>query len=106
MGLPNIADINSPNEPAVGIATIDLIINASGERHSTMRAFLPQSVAVERKAHLNICPNTLVSRLAMSHHTGKNPKVDGVFSRVSKMVKHVHLLALLRKKSYYVPVLQ
>ena len=79
MGLPHIADINSPNEPAVGIATIDLIINASGERHSTMRAFLPQSVAVERKAHLNICPNTLVSRLAMSHHTGKNPKVDGVF---------------------------
>lgn len=79
MGLPHIADINSPNEPAVGIATIDLTTNASGERHSTMRAFLPQPVAVDRKAHLSICPNTLVSRLSVSHHTGKNPKVDGVF---------------------------
>ena len=79
MGLLHIADINSPNEPAVGIATMDVITNASGERHSTMRAFLPQSVAVDRKAHLNICSNTLVSRLAVSHHTGKNPKVDGVF---------------------------
>jgi len=79
MGLPHIADINSPNEPAVGIATMDLITNASGERQSTMQAFLPQPVAVDRKAHLKICPNTLVSRLAVSHHTGKNPKVDGVF---------------------------
>lgn len=77
--------------------------NASGARHSII---LLQQVAVDRKAHLSICPNPLVSSLAVSHHTGKNPKVDGVFSRVSKMVKHVHLLALLGKKSYYVPVLQ
>ena len=83
MGLPHIADINSPYEPAVGIAAMDLITNASGERQSTMRAFLPQSVAVDRKAHLNICPNTLVSRLAVSH-TGKNPKVDGVFFKSLK----------------------
>ena len=79
MGLPHIADINSPNEPAVGIATIDLTTNASGERHSAMQAFLPQSVAVDRKANLYICSNTLVSRLAVSHHNGRNPKVDGVF---------------------------
>jgi choline dehydrogenase len=84
MGLPHIADINSPNEPAVGIATIDLTTDASGERHSTMRAFLPRQVAIDRKAHLSICPNTLVSRLAVSHHTEKNPKVGGVFFKSLK----------------------
>ena len=44
-----------------------------------MQAFLLQQVAVDRKAHLCICPNPLVSSLAVSHHTGKNPKVDRVF---------------------------
>lgn len=96
LGFPHIADINSPDEPACGIATMDITTNASGQRQSTMHAFLPQPVAAARKANLHICPNTIVSRLDIT--TGSKPKVQGVFFQSNKNLGGQTFNALARKE--------
>ncbi|KAG7093931.1 hypothetical protein E1B28_007566 [Marasmius oreades] len=78
LGIPGVADINSPHAPAVGYATLDVATDRKMYRASTYRAFLPPSLTQERKSRLFICTNSQATLIRFSSSTSGRPKAEGV----------------------------
>ncbi|KAG9237429.1 hypothetical protein BJ875DRAFT_370072 [Amylocarpus encephaloides] len=100
MGFVRIIDTNSPDCPADGIALFDSTVNEANQRVSTLEAYLPREIALQRRGHLTICANTLVSQItsneadrSKTHRAEKvlfksvDPKTSKVFS--AKVKKEV-----------------
>lgn len=79
IGIPPVADINSPNAPAVGHATLDITVDRSMYRASTYRAFLSPEITQARKARLKVATNTLVSRIKTSVSSNGKIRATGVY---------------------------
>lgn len=67
MGFPRIPDVNAPNIPADGLATLDSTVDQDNRRVSSFDAFLPRKLARQREKHLTICTKALVSRIVFSN---------------------------------------
>lgn len=63
LGLSTTDDLNDPVAPLNICGKFDCTIDSRGHRSSTFLAFLPQSLASERKAHLHICTGATVLAL-------------------------------------------
>jgi choline dehydrogenase len=77
MGFNLILDINAPNAPSDGLATVDATINEQQQRVSTFDAFLPREIAIEREKNLKICTGVIVSKLEFSDNQ-KNRRAEKV----------------------------
>ncbi|TVY64255.1 L-sorbose 1-dehydrogenase [Lachnellula suecica] len=62
-GLSSIDDINAPDAPSDGFGLFDLTMSKNRKRVSTLEAFLPKTLALERRKNLTICTNAIVSRI-------------------------------------------
>ncbi|KAI0321514.1 alcohol oxidase [Amylostereum chailletii] len=78
VGLPYIGDLNSPDHPSYGCGRIHLTRDDHARRHSTFHAFIPKSLALERRGRLHICTNSTVSRLEIDNETSGRHVVRGV----------------------------
>ncbi|KAJ3843458.1 alcohol oxidase [Lentinula raphanica] len=58
LGLPKIADINSPVHPAIGCGMLHFTRDQNQHRSSTYHAFLPVNLALERASRLHIVTRT------------------------------------------------
>ncbi|KAL1937370.1 hypothetical protein VTO73DRAFT_13776 [Trametes versicolor] len=65
-----VNDMNNPSIPAAVIGNLDVIEDKCFRRASTYRAFLPGSLAQDRKARLKVCTNTIVMRLDVASEDG------------------------------------
>jgi len=65
-GLPSIDDVNAPNAPNDGFGLFDLTMDKDRKRVSTLEAFLPKSLALERIKNLTICTNAIVLQIRFS----------------------------------------
>ncbi|KAJ7693826.1 alcohol oxidase [Mycena rosella] len=63
MGIPVAEDINTPATPAIACGNLHATIDRSGHRCSTFDAFLPQTVALDRRDRLKICTGTAATSL-------------------------------------------
>ncbi|KAF8878272.1 alcohol oxidase [Gymnopilus junonius] len=63
IGLPYVPDVNSPKHPVLGCGLLHFTRDASQRRHSTYHAFLPPSLAYERRDRLHIATNTIVEKI-------------------------------------------
>ncbi|KAI0633939.1 alcohol oxidase [Trametes polyzona] len=68
--IPHFDDLNDPSDSAASIGSLDVIEDKCFQRSSTNRAFLPGSLAQERKARLKICTNTIAMRLDFARVNG------------------------------------
>lgn len=66
VGIHSVPDVNSPNAPAAGYATLDICVDEHAYRSSTFHAFLPPELAYARRDRLKICTNSIVTRLKIS----------------------------------------
>ena len=91
MGFSVIDDVNSPDVPCDGIATLDVTVDQNKQRVSTLEAFLPRATALGREKNLTICTNVVVSQIKFSndqneHRAEKvlfqyaNSKAEKIFS--------------------------
>ncbi|KAF9067311.1 alcohol oxidase [Rhodocollybia butyracea] len=62
-GLPNISDINSPEQPVVGCGLLHFTRDQHQHRSSTYSAFLPLELVVQRTSRLHILTNTEAIKL-------------------------------------------
>ncbi|CAL1700462.1 unnamed protein product [Somion occarium] len=81
-GIPFIPDINAPDAPAVASVSLDVTINRRMERASSASAFLPRKLALERKAFLKICTNTLVRKIDVTNGSD-GLQARGIFFQAS-----------------------
>ncbi|KAA1467524.1 alcohol oxidase [Dentipellis sp. KUC8613] len=79
LGFPYITDLNSAQEPSIGCARLDHTVDDYGHRHSTFRAFLPKDLALQRKANLHICTNTIVQKLDVRTDADGRKVAQGVY---------------------------
>ncbi|OHW92266.1 choline dehydrogenase [Colletotrichum incanum] len=66
MNLPVRDDANDPSAPAMGLFTIDCMIDKFGYRHSALSAYLPKSKVLERETRLTLCTGVVATRLKTS----------------------------------------
>jgi choline dehydrogenase-like flavoprotein len=69
-GLSSIDDLNAPDAPNDGFGLFDLTMDENRKRVSTLDAFLPKSLALERRENLTICTNAIVSQIQFSGENG------------------------------------
>lgn len=79
MGMPIVADIHSPDAPAVCSWRTTVTIDKDGYRCSTADAFLPASLAIQRSRNLKTCSNTIVTSLDIRTTPGGKLKAAGIF---------------------------
>ncbi|TGO48770.1 hypothetical protein BCON_0230g00130 [Botryotinia convoluta] len=80
MGFIAIPDCNAPGAPPEGVATHSLTLSKRRERVSSLEAFLPKKIALERR-NLTICTNTLVSRIVFTQEKGlSHRKFENTYS--------------------------
>lgn len=85
VGLPVSHDANDPDGPALGIFTMDTMIDQDGLRLSSQRAYLPKSLVESRRGHLTVCSGVAATKLEVSE--------DGT------TVTGVHLVDVYSKKT-------
>ncbi|KZL73708.1 alcohol oxidase (GMC oxidoreductase) [Colletotrichum tofieldiae] len=66
LNLPVRDDANDPGAPAMGLFTIDCMIDKFGYRHSALSAYLPKSKVLERETRLTLCTGVVATRLETS----------------------------------------
>jgi choline dehydrogenase-like flavoprotein len=66
VGLPVRKSHNAPDTPAMGIFTIDSMIDNAGLRLSANKAYLPLSTVNERRNRLTLCTGTVATKLKLS----------------------------------------
>ncbi|KAL0943073.1 choline dehydrogenase [Colletotrichum truncatum] len=76
LNLPVRHDANNPKAPSEGLFTVEHMIDKSGYRHSSYAAYLPKSLALERKERLTICGGAVATRLQLSQD---GTRVTGVY---------------------------
>lgn len=59
-------DANDPDGPALGIFTMDTMIDHDGLRLSAQRAYLPRALAERRRGHLTICTGAAATKVEIS----------------------------------------
>jgi choline dehydrogenase-like flavoprotein len=64
-GLSPIEDMNAPDAPCDGFGLFDATIDKKRKRVSTLEAFLPKTLAHERK-NLTICTKAVVTKIQFS----------------------------------------
>ena len=79
LGVATYPDLNSPNFPAVGRGTLDIVEDDNYHRHSSNRAFLPPELTRDRATRLKICCESLVTRVAFSSNNGEERAVGVYF---------------------------
>ncbi|KAJ7130768.1 GMC oxidoreductase [Mycena crocata] len=84
LGLPFSSDLNDPIAPLTHCAKLDCTIDAGGYRSSTFTAFLPQTLAEERKSRLHICTGATVTALDLELDSTGQPVVQGVAFQASE----------------------
>ena len=62
-GLPSIEDVNASDAPNDGFGLFDLTMDKDRKRISTLEAFLPKELVLERRKNLTICTNAIVSQI-------------------------------------------
>ncbi|KAG9243024.1 hypothetical protein BJ878DRAFT_583486 [Calycina marina] len=72
-----IADFNGPGAHPDGVGSLDMTIDDKSQRVSSLDAFLPRELALQREKNLIICTNAIVSHIVFSQK-GKKPLVDEV----------------------------
>lgn len=70
--------MNTPRAPAQGLFINENAIDQHGKRVSAFTAFLNKILANQRKDHLTVCTNTIVTKLEINE---LQDAVDGVFIR-------------------------
>ncbi|KAF9254731.1 GMC oxidoreductase [Marasmius fiardii PR-910] len=78
LGLPYVEDLNSPHQPAHGCAKWQFCVNKDGSRASTAAAFLPRHLVKARSMHLDVCLNTVASRIQFESNE-KTTRAEGVW---------------------------
>ncbi|OLN95213.1 L-sorbose 1-dehydrogenase [Colletotrichum chlorophyti] len=63
VNLPVRDDINDPSAPAMGLFTIDSMIDKFGYRHSAFAAYLPKSTALQREDRLTVCTGVVATKI-------------------------------------------
>ena len=66
MGFSIIDDTSSPNALCDGISPLDSTVDQNKRRVSTLEAFLPRAIALQRESNLTICTGVIVSRIKFS----------------------------------------
>ena len=82
LGIPYLRDLNDPHAPLSYSARFDCTIDPSGCRSSTFFAFLPTTVATERKSHLHICTGAAVTRVNVDTTSGLAHSVSFVSDKL------------------------
>ena len=88
-GIDQTADLNSPFAPAACTGSTDHIVDKCSDRDSTYRAFLSPKLTQQRKAHLKICTNTLVTQIALVEK-GDVVRATGVHFEANDSRQAVH----------------
>ncbi|KAJ7205277.1 hypothetical protein GGX14DRAFT_368194 [Mycena pura] len=78
LGFQKILDMHSPLEPSIGWNKLQYTIAADGSRHSSFRAYLPQSFATSMKHRLHISTRAVAAKLAFSSLTDGRLRADSV----------------------------
>ncbi|EIW79544.1 alcohol oxidase [Coniophora puteana RWD-64-598 SS2] len=78
MGVPYVDDLNAPDAPPHGCTKMYYTFDKWGQRSSTLTAFLPSTIARERRDRLHICTNTVVRRVEISK-SGSGLSAEGVW---------------------------
>ena len=79
-------DLSSPPMPAAGMGTMDIAGDTKYHRHLTDRAFSPAKLALKRQARLNICTDTIVTRVELATE-GEEVRATGVHFRAPNLRK-------------------
>ncbi|KIJ25763.1 GMC oxidoreductase [Sphaerobolus stellatus SS14] len=66
LDFPLISELNSPNEPFIGMAKLHYNIDNNGHRYDVFAAFLPADLVESRKKNLHICTRASVNRINFS----------------------------------------
>lgn len=78
VGLSIVDDVNDPTAPAMGFYRLDQAVDERAERNTSYQAYLNESIANKRKAHLTVCTGASASRLKLDDD---GASVRGVFVR-------------------------
>lgn len=97
LGLPYVEDLNSPLHPSHGCAKMHYTIDKSGQRSSTLTAFLPSSLTNSRKHNLHICTRTVVRRIEVTNHDGALT-ADGVWIQGTAGAAPIHRFVRARRE--------
>ncbi|KIH95291.1 hypothetical protein SPBR_03918 [Sporothrix brasiliensis 5110] len=81
VGLPVETDCNAPAASAQGYFSLDAAVYPDGTRVSAYRAYLNKRVALERRGHLTICTEALVTKLELND--GVVPDSDSADARAT-----------------------
>ena len=85
--------------PSAGSGAFDIIEDSKYRRDSLDRAFLPASLTHQRRSHLKICTNALVTKIALSSETEDRLRATGVFFEASVPRKAgIHYFAKARRE--------
>lgn len=79
MGIPYVEDLNSPLHPSHVCAKMHFTIDSHGYRSSTYSAFLPQSLARERKDYLHVCARTVACKIEVETSPSGQRIATGVY---------------------------
>lgn len=72
-------------------------IDKSGQRSSTLTAFLPSSLAKARKRNLHICTRTVVKRIEVTNHEG-SVAAEGVWIQGTAGAASIHRFVRARRE--------
>ena len=78
LGIPHVPDINAPDTPSVASIVVDFAIDRQRHRVSTFSAFLPKSLAEDRKSDLKICTGSFAKRVVVERGAAGN-RATGVY---------------------------
>lgn len=84
LGIPYVDDLNSPLHSSHGCAKMHYTIDAKGYRSSTLEAFLPKKLAIQRRQHLHICTNAAVTRIDTQRDEKGGMTANGVYIQSTK----------------------
>ncbi|KAF8217223.1 GMC oxidoreductase-domain-containing protein [Mycena galopus ATCC 62051] len=78
LGFQQILDMHSPLEPSIGWNKLQYTIAADGSRHSSFRAYLPQSFVTSVKHLLHISTQAVAAKLTFSSLRDGRLRADSV----------------------------
>ncbi|OSX60725.1 hypothetical protein POSPLADRAFT_1048097 [Postia placenta MAD-698-R-SB12] len=84
LGIPYVDDLNSPLHSSHGCAKMHYTIDAKGYRSSTLEAFLPKKLVIQRRQHLHICTNAAVTRIDIQRDEKGGMTANGVYIQSTK----------------------
>lgn len=78
LGFEQILDMHSPLEPSIGWNKLQYTIAADGSRHSSFRAYLPQSFATSIRHLLHISTRAVAAKITFSSLLDGRLRADSV----------------------------